>query len=298
VIIILEGPDGAGKTTLARTLTERYKLLYWHEGPTPQDAEPLYYYGAALDSFRGKDVVIDRFALGERVYGPLLRGEDRLGDDGWRIFQRLARAVGAWQILCQPDFAVCEAAWKSDRRQLFRDENIFLASYNRFAEYDTDQDFVYDFQHMPLERLFKVLERGKMTLPAGMVGAPGAKYLFVGDRGNLKTLPADNDWRTNPRAMADLPFFATVNSSAYLSTALARGNLREEEIAFINAYRWDGTPRSIPQFPRVVALGAAAAHQCRRQGIQFKQAPHPQYWRRFHRHQFNEYVRLLGECCQ
>jgi MoxR-like ATPase len=67
MIVILEGPDGAGKTTLAEQLAKKYGLVYKHEGPPPPKVNVLEYYGQLLDEARGKNVVFDRLALGERV---------------------------------------------------------------------------------------------------------------------------------------------------------------------------------------------------------------------------------------
>lgn len=84
MIIIVEGLDRCGKTTLIQNLN----TLLYKESPlnlkfsntrniSPADHEQLY-----LDLFKkttdlffiNKSVIIDRFILGEHVYGPLYRG--------------------------------------------------------------------------------------------------------------------------------------------------------------------------------------------------------------------------------
>jgi len=285
MIVLIEGPDGAGKTILAKKLVDRFGLEYRHEGPPPKHVEPLYHYGTLLDSFRGRNVVFDRFALGERVYGPVLRGKDRLGVLGWQIFQRLVKATGAFQVLCLTDYETCEAIWSSGRPELFKDVKKFRASYELFVDLEDTQDFVYDFQLTSDDELFEYLSLPRKTLPAGMVGSPKARVLFVGDRG------------ADPTAPFDLPFFATVNSSAYLSTAIAMAGLEEDEIAFINAYNHRRDPYRLPQLPVVVALGETAAGECESQGLKFKRVPHPQYWRRFHHHDLLGYAGKIKEAC-
>lgn len=76
---VLEGPDGAGKTTLAKQLARDHHLGYCHFGPPQQ--KPLDEYLGWLvhqDRTLGHRRVIDRFHLGESVYGPIFRGTEPL----------------------------------------------------------------------------------------------------------------------------------------------------------------------------------------------------------------------------
>jgi len=284
-IIILEGPDGAGKTVLARHLQERYHIAYRHEGPTPADRSPLLYYGGILDACRDVPVVFDRFALGERVYGPLLRGGDRLGDLGWHVFQYLVHAVGAVQILCLPPYDVCLRNWRGRAHELFTDERLLRASYRAFESAESWHDYTYDYTVDVEADLMTALDRRvPCALPEGMLGGPAADILLVGDRG------------ADPTAPLDLPFYSTAGSSGYLFTTLALAKLDATRVALINAYRHDGSAWPIPHtYRRVVALGHAAAQACRQQHVPHTTIPHPQYWRRFHRHDIMVYVQRLQE---
>jgi hypothetical protein len=159
VIVIVEGPDGAGKTQLARQLAQDHQLLYHHEGPPPVGVDPLHHYGSILEHARyvPSGIVFDRFALGERVYGPMLRGKDGLGEDGWRIFTRLLKAADATTILCLPPFATCHANWASGRPELFHEERLLEDSYLRWAFFATSSDYaidlVYDYTRDPFPTL-------------------------------------------------------------------------------------------------------------------------------------------------
>jgi len=136
-LVVIEGPDGGGKSTFARTLQERFGFGYRHEGPPPEDQDPLLYYqarlfDAMLEALSTRGVVLDRFALGERVYGPVLRGADNLGDDGWNIVDRCLQAVGAVQVVCLPEYGVCRAAWAARneaRGELVTDEAVFRKTW-------------------------------------------------------------------------------------------------------------------------------------------------------------------------
>ena len=129
-ICIIEGPDGAGKTTLAKRIAEKSGLPYVHMGP-PDPADP-----DLILAYRDRLVeggVIDRLALSERIYGPLLRGEDRIGDRGWDEIQNHMVAAGAVQVLCLPPPDACLKAWRSERAQLFRSDAAFWETYARYS---------------------------------------------------------------------------------------------------------------------------------------------------------------------
>ena len=113
-LVIIEGPDGSGKTTLAQAIAERHGYVYQHEGPPPPGEDLMLYYLRKLivahDLVVGKaarGVVFDRFAVGERVYGPLFRNKDGLGPSGGAVFGAVAARIGAVQIACLPPIVTC-----------------------------------------------------------------------------------------------------------------------------------------------------------------------------------------------
>lgn len=81
-VIIVEGPDGSGKSTLVKNLKSRFvlkSLKTIKHGP-PADAQDLYERCRDLlmeATESGNHCIIDRFGLiGEQIYGPILRGKD------------------------------------------------------------------------------------------------------------------------------------------------------------------------------------------------------------------------------
>jgi len=162
MIIVLEGPDGAGKTTLAQQLTLQFKLTKIHVGPpTLEQIEGglINHYASLLAAAVDRDVVFDRLALGERVYGPIFRGRDALGASGWVRFDRLLRAAGAVQVLCLPRRETCLGAWSSGRPELLTRVDQFHASYDAYDAMLDRCDVVYDWE-IPGRRecLFDFLE--------------------------------------------------------------------------------------------------------------------------------------------
>ena len=78
--ILLEGPDGSGKTTLAKILCETFKMEYLHFKHESDDD----YYDDLLNStdeyLRNSthNILVDRFIPSEIVYGNVLRKSSRV----------------------------------------------------------------------------------------------------------------------------------------------------------------------------------------------------------------------------
>lgn len=104
MIILLEGPDGAGKSTLRDELIRvhaeegRGGSAIWHRGPFTAEHGPWEEYARDLLQLTPNPdwlVVMDRWHLGELVYGPLLRGASRLSLAQARWLDSLLRDRGA-----------------------------------------------------------------------------------------------------------------------------------------------------------------------------------------------------------
>lgn len=175
-LVVIEGPDGGGKTRLAQTLQERFGFSYRHEGPPPVDTDPLLYYqtrlfDAMLEALSTKGVVLDRFALGERVYGPVLRGNDNLGDAGWNTIDRCLQAVGAVQIVCLPEYDTCRGIWAARNEakgEFVKDETVFRKTWLEWLRVTQQvwraspaaKHFIYDWTRPgALESLLKEVEK-------------------------------------------------------------------------------------------------------------------------------------------
>lgn len=303
MIIVLEGCDGAGKSTLAEYLCSKYRLLYHHEGPPPAHVEPLEHYAAQVETWRFRleakidgwqGVVFDRLAMGERIYGPIYRGHDRLGATGWRLMKRLFAAGNVIHIVAMPSYEVCLTNWlRNQGNELVTDRTQFERMYDRYRTITAQDDYAfhlfYDYtKPYALAELEHALDLrlSRKQLPAGTIGSPTAKYLFVGEKGARRN-----------SLTADLPFFGHVNSSGYLWDALDAAGYRDHEVAVTNAERWDGREIVWPETKFIVPLGGRAKAECERRNtgcsIVLPSLPHPQYWKRFHANDFQGYVSKL-----
>jgi len=86
-LIVLEGCDGAGKTTLAAAFASRYGYAIVHATRTPEGEDLVAKYRVILA--RPGRLVLDRSFVSELVYGPLERGHSRL------TFDQAARLAAA-----------------------------------------------------------------------------------------------------------------------------------------------------------------------------------------------------------
>lgn len=271
MIVVLEGPDGSGKTTLARRLAAKHDLEYVHVGPpTPEqladDDSLLRHYARLVETRRTRNVVFDRLALGERVYGPIFRGRDGLGPHGWRVFRRLLSGVRAIQVLCLPRFEACKGAWSSGREEMLKREDQFAASYWSYSSMRGEADLVHDWEREGSDAEVSMAISGSdlvMPLPPGAVGSPTPSLLIVGEKDDA----------------SGLPFFSTGGEAAWLSRALDAAGWCEHEVAFINAYDRHGQQRVLPwQQAQTAALGTEARLACCAQGINALWLPRRKDW--------------------
>ena len=91
-VIVLEGCDGVGKTTIAATMVSAYGYAPAHSGRTPDGVDLVGRYRAILA--RPGKLVLDRSFVSELVYGPLRHGRSRIS---------IAEAVGLSSVVAARD---------------------------------------------------------------------------------------------------------------------------------------------------------------------------------------------------
>jgi hypothetical protein len=307
-VIILEGPDGAGKTWLAKKLVEERGYDYLHNGlyPNFNGQELLDLYTAQiLASLEGlNNVVIDRSFASEAVYGQVMRRCDRLKGDGHRLLRRLVNARDVCEVLCLPRWELVRDNWFEKRKDKFDPINrrgdyvdaerklyrIFQAYRKLYARETSYVRYDYEFDSIAFlnKDLSPILRSMGRVLPNGVIGSVDAQWLIVGEQVNTNV--------TNH----DLPFYRLDRSSSYLNAAL--DYLPERDLAFTNAYDplysardLVAVRRALPRFYRAIACGMIAADECKRQGLPYVEVPHPSNWKRFHHHERERYARFFEE---
>jgi len=134
MIVVLEGPDGGGKSTLAWRYEARGFNIIKTNAPKPgEDLLKSYMESLLLAIAGGVPTVFDRHYLGECVYGPLLRGEDRLGARGKAIVEEAIAEYGVKLIVCLPAWDVLRAGWAS-KPDLVTSEDTLKRIAERYRE--------------------------------------------------------------------------------------------------------------------------------------------------------------------
>lgn len=96
MIVILEGPDGSGKTTLAKAIVEASGATYFHA--SAPERHPLIEYTEPLAS--PGDYVCDRWLVGEMIYGPIYRGKSGLSQTQYAAVAEFLAERGAVLVHC------------------------------------------------------------------------------------------------------------------------------------------------------------------------------------------------------
>jgi hypothetical protein len=294
-VLVLEGPDHGGKTTLARWLEKEKGFKYVHEGPPPPGRDQLAYYGLqlwrALQS--EKPVVFDRLHLGELTYGPVMRDKDSLGYYGMRLFGRVLGSQPALCVICLPPWSSVVEGWRKRKAKEYLRTEVQLhdvyCRYQGLLPYHPHLDYDYT-SYGPADLLKELGPFFKQnSLPPSAIGNPAAKYLFIGEQANQ----AEIDW----------PWFSAEGSSRYLNECLWEAGFQEEEMTFVNAFNLRGKVNDLqtvcmrlPQLKKVIALGGKAAKEVSDQLgdlENFTSGKHPAHHKRFHSKRRQEYVDWL-----
>jgi hypothetical protein len=292
-IIILEGPDCAGKTTLARELSDRYgsEMAVIHQGPFPRVTAaqlPRFYVESmmpAINNYTG--LIMDRSWLSEPIYGSAFRGgTNRISDVARRHLERIAMRHGAVVVLCLPPWEAVATEWK--KRKGFDPKAEMLEGLDQLEHVyqgyerlhlDTDLPVVrYNYKmhgsqngiiRSQLERIGAPLHE----LRSRMVGDLDAQVILVGEKASDHT---DAD------ALRQFPFcsFSKQGSSAWLTEQLWKADISEQALLWLNAS--DGVHQIKDLYARpTIALGQAASDALTALGIPHEMVAHPQYHKRF-----------------
>ncbi len=101
MIVILEGVDGGGKTTVAGVLRREIDMDYVHVS-NPEPGDSVFYHH--LDPIReiGDNTIVDRLHWSDDVYGAVLRGGPGLTDQEFGFFDGYLSSRGGVFVLCAP----------------------------------------------------------------------------------------------------------------------------------------------------------------------------------------------------
>lgn len=312
-IIVLEGADGTGKTTLARALCERYDGVYIHNRYHKGVGIWRYHLASlrwAARVAQERLVVVDRHWPSECVYGRVYRDGPAYKASSRALHRALLR-FGAVYVVCAPRVQVVidnHKRLKGERREMYGDVSQvaqrYVALWNGTGAWVKDGDYVeqlsyngvreldwfhYDYtvsgrylvQYVQLiasvaqERRDLAWQPGLSPYLTDVTGqVASARVCLVGDR---PAVDGKFAW----------PFTACANSSRYLNEQLHKLAAVEERFCLINVNGRTG-PDVLRQLPRelpLVALGQEALRGLNQLGRPpVLTIRHPQHARRFTHH--------------
>jgi hypothetical protein len=284
-IIVLEGPDLAGKTTIVRNLMSRLiNAEMLRQGPPPSGVDILEHYLRPIQDWcyepmlvRPRWLILDRWHVGELIYGPLLRGQSQLTGQQADYIDMVLNTFGCNFTYVSQPLPVLEQRWdlrgdgliKREWLDAIRDGyELWMNRRFHWATY-TDAQFGYaGFVPSPMAGPY--------------IGPRDPKVLLLGDR------------RNDPRFV--FPFVpARATSGHWLMGAMHEAKVNHMEVGLLNACEHDAILLHDQWWnlgqPPVITLGRNAERQWKRARVYSPQSEwdekthylnHPQYERRFH----------------
>ena len=156
--IVLEGPDCAGKTTLAKEL-EKCGYRYIHNGP-PGNNPYIDYSNQLIHAGYSGPTVFDRLHVGEMVYGPILRGHSRITMDQFEELNNTIREQGGIIVICLPTWRNIIDCWSGRKDEHIKEYQQLRDSYKAFCNIleDSYKGYLhYDYNRYNTESFAKAL---------------------------------------------------------------------------------------------------------------------------------------------
>ncbi len=320
MIICFEGCDLAGKTTFVKAaqkaLLRDYTMIpqVLKRGKPAPDVKALAEYGASIGLDYNPRLLLDRWHVGEDVYGPLYRGRSRLTPASRAFLDGLLVSHGAILVHVTASTPVLQRRHRDRGEDYLRYEDVdhvrraFSFQCGDAEHWVTVNTSAMD--HGSVEKFANALVAKAMArerqadrilrLYTDYVGALRPSVLLVGDEpANVEVPPygAFTPW--------------SGNSAEYLFNALYDVELlipmRVPRIGWVNSsqFGWVTPLKELHLVlgePPIIALGNEAELQLRRSGLgsaTVGKVYHPQYWRRFRHHERVEYGKSIAELtCQ
>lgn len=300
VLCIVEGSDGAGKTTIAQRISALLagadltsELL--HRGPLKRSA--IDEYELDLEDYwpgSGQHIICDRWHLGEHVYGPVLRGKSSMTIPQQRHIEMFLMRRGALLVhVIAPQNEIM-------RRVNERGDDLIAAHQI--------SDIVARYHQVLFESTMAVLpvwspaDDGMLTMAINIamnleslaipltsfntyVGPIAPAVLLLGETRSIRAgHPVERSaFVPRPNTSGDF-LLRYLTDDVAMTCGVA--NALEEDIGLL----WERLGE-----PLIVALGREAERQCNQAELLCGVVPDPQFMRSFHHGKGKEYGQLIRE---
>ncbi len=298
-IVIFEGPDGSGKSTVARVIGQALRVSVDHHGPYIGETQigQRYLDAMAPAIANQRHAVLDRSWLSEPIYGDVFRaGVCRISTAQRRMLQRCALSRETLVVICLPSFETCRRNYvKRKALEYLENEAQLHAVWQRYAELRSSSVGLtilrYDYESTTATQLLEQVrchaaKRSPNNGPGiGRWAKPRCVTLLVGEQMGKRVF----DGRI---AHAETPFvsFSNAGCAAWLTEQLEIAGVSECDLYWINAQQSNGRDTDARfvrelQPRRVIAMGRPAMAWCTKSDLAHVAVDHPQFWKRFHHHE-------------
>lgn len=316
MLIIVEGPDGVGKSTLVRELVTEIErrqpgdvIRTERRGPPTHHA--LVEYEAPLWHYRpgtNHHIICDRWHVGESVYPRVLRRRTTLDSAVYRHLDLFLQSRGALivSVNASPETVFRRQRLREDEgtaspldRRLVPHHALVSAYYEQTLRRDTTGVAVThvdtsDDRSVNVNKIILIaamLERRTVSLSdlVTYVGPPRPEVLIFGEIRGVSGSHATG------LAPAFVPYPPT--SGHFLLRHL---NVTTPRVGLANACDVDAPIALYERLgrPSVVTLGKLASRRLHRLGVTHGAAPHPQWVRRFHHREGLRYADVICRVAQ
>tara|TARA_A100000172_G_scaffold81078_1_gene72825 strand:+ start:745 stop:1743 length:999 start_codon:yes stop_codon:yes gene_type:complete len=323
-IIVLDGPDAVGKTTLAKAFEKRYRNVKYIHLEYRWSNKMFHYHTAAFKralkwSRQGFIVIIDRWWMSESCYAKAYRGGSAWPMHG-RFLTRLGLTHSVVYVMCLPDMFTLDVfdKMKRERNEQYDDIKKVCDLYSQLYFGDQSHTETGDY----IDQVIKLggYMRASYVMPYSIQnwGSPALMNCFVDlvlqrseemrqDQFDA-VMTSDNflghrkfanyllvGEQVNPKFRdVKWPFFEYGNSSLFLTSTLHDLWVKEDSLAFTNIRDANGNVdtefiRLCSEDKIIIALGSEAKNIMKRRGFTCDyHIKHPSWYKRFNSSEFKE----------
>lgn len=279
-IIILEGCDGAGKTTLGKKMAKELGYAYRHldafSGVSRGYLARFFMEAAAPALLGYQSVVMDRCWLSEFPYAAAYRaGQSRLSTIHARMLERVFLRCQVRLVLCHPSWDVCRKTWAGRKEsELIQHEEQLKKVYRWYQqlkekpEFSTGLDLssTFDYTSDNPDDLLRAVSCDDQDVPNAeglpVVGQFSPKsVLLVGEA--LSGYVSQNSYYRYPFVS-----FSDSGHSHFATMHLASNGISEKQLYWTDANVVDQVlATGVPKKGKIVALGTVAEKALSSQGL-------------------------------